>query len=432
MTGHDRVPLSLSGRGVYFLSLESAYVLQPLEHAVAFGSSVINHPMDKDPVFDTLTRLDDPMVSFDAHWQMGLFPRYQIGVTLASVVASPDVAEEHSLLRPRNGLLDAEPNGKLLIFQQDEKMPLRLSFNHSFNIPLLDSGGPRLGSRFPLINLTLAAETKIARLINIGLNFGYRVRQLHNPTAPEGDRLNDEAIFGVGVSHFAPGLQTTFMVEGLLSTATAHPWRGQDTDVEIVTGLCTLLPKDLAVYAGVSWGLSTAIASGTQGFHFGVTYAFNSSNHPTYDDNIQRDRLDRTLTTAKENHLEQVPFTLPSDYLAFELDERTMGQQPQPLLDLFAATIREHKDISMILIRGHTDGIGGVRANAELARDRAEEVKAYFVYRRMPTGFFEVEGVGETEPLESDETFSGRDKNRRFEFVFKFKKPESGSRSPSM
>lgn len=68
-------------------------------------------------------------------------------------------------------------------------------------------------------------------------------------------------------------------------------------------------------------------------------------------------------------------------------------------------------------IRGHTDNRGGKQKNLKLSKARAEAVKAYLVNNGIAASRLEVEGVGEAEPIASNNSRRGRGKNRRIEFV---------------
>ena len=87
------------------------------------------------------------------------------------------------------------------------------------------------------------------------------------------------------------------------------------------------------------------------------------------------------------------------------------------LLQDVARTLEENPDILKVEIGGHTDSVGPDASNLRLSRARARSVRAYLIsqgvsYRRLTT-----RGYGETRPLDSNETESGRYQNRRVEFV---------------
>lgn len=75
---------------------------------------------------------------------------------------------------------------------------------------------------------------------------------------------------------------------------------------------------------------------------------------------------------------------------------------------------------SELTIEGHTDSHGGDELNQKLSQERAESVKQYMVNAmRIPTYRLIATGYGETRPVASNETASGRARNRRIDIVIK-------------
>ena len=75
---------------------------------------------------------------------------------------------------------------------------------------------------------------------------------------------------------------------------------------------------------------------------------------------------------------------------------------------------------SELIIEGHTDSHGGDELNQKLSQDRAESVMQYMINAmRIPTYRLIAVGYGETRPVASNETESGRARNRRIDIVIK-------------
>lgn len=75
---------------------------------------------------------------------------------------------------------------------------------------------------------------------------------------------------------------------------------------------------------------------------------------------------------------------------------------------------------SELIIEGHTDSHGGDDSNQKLSQERAESVQQYMINAmRIPTYRLIATGYGETQPVASNETQSGRAKNRRIDVVIK-------------
>jgi hypothetical protein len=71
-----------------------------------------------------------------------------------------------------------------------------------------------------------------------------------------------------------------------------------------------------------------------------------------------------------------------------------------------------------IEIGGHTDSRGPAEYNQQLSRERAQSVLDYLRerYPEIDRGQYTVVGYGESEPVASNETAEGRQRNRRVEF----------------
>jgi outer membrane protein OmpA-like peptidoglycan-associated protein len=67
----------------------------------------------------------------------------------------------------------------------------------------------------------------------------------------------------------------------------------------------------------------------------------------------------------------------------------------------------------IVVIEGHTDGVGDAAANQRLSLQRAEAVRDQLAARGVAAGRMEVHGRGEDLPVAGDETAEGRAVNRR-------------------
>ena len=75
---------------------------------------------------------------------------------------------------------------------------------------------------------------------------------------------------------------------------------------------------------------------------------------------------------------------------------------------------------SELIIEGHTDSHGGDDFNQKLSQERAESVQQYMINAmRIPTYRLIATGYGETRPVASNETQSGRTRNRRIDIVIR-------------
>ncbi len=78
-------------------------------------------------------------------------------------------------------------------------------------------------------------------------------------------------------------------------------------------------------------------------------------------------------------------------------------------------TILKNRPSVRVELAGHTDNVGDAAMNLELSQKRASGVLNYLVSNGVDAGKLVAKGYGQNNPLESNDTPEGRDKNRRTE-----------------
>ncbi|MBN2011037.1 OmpA family protein [candidate division KSB1 bacterium] len=103
--------------------------------------------------------------------------------------------------------------------------------------------------------------------------------------------------------------------------------------------------------------------------------------------------------------------------LNFTSAEATIHQQSYRILTKLRNAINSFPD-GTVIVSGHTDSYGSDEQNWQLSQKRAEAVKQY-ILDNTDFNVYQIEaiGYGETRPIASNETESGRAANRRVEVV---------------
>ncbi|PHS27450.1 MAG: hypothetical protein COA83_00075 [Methylophaga sp.] len=83
----------------------------------------------------------------------------------------------------------------------------------------------------------------------------------------------------------------------------------------------------------------------------------------------------------------------------------------------FSNLVIQLKSGSSVKLTGHTDDIGGEQTNFKLALARAEMIKGLLIERGAPADSISTDSMGESQPLQSNDTELGRGTNRRVELV---------------
>lgn len=104
------------------------------------------------------------------------------------------------------------------------------------------------------------------------------------------------------------------------------------------------------------------------------------------------------------------------DNIYFESGSTKIKAESNHQLKATAALLHHHKD-THILLRGHTDSTGGVSRNVQLSLYRANAMALALGKLGIATKRIRIVGVGATEPIASNETDEGRNKNRRIEVL---------------
>jgi outer membrane protein OmpA-like peptidoglycan-associated protein len=120
---------------------------------------------------------------------------------------------------------------------------------------------------------------------------------------------------------------------------------------------------------------------------------------------------------ARETDLE-VHVELPADVL-FDFDKADIRPDAASALAKVATIIRAYPNGSAAL-EGHTDAKGDDTYNQRLSERRAESVGRWLAEREhLDAAKLTARGWGERKPVASNDTDSGRQKNRRVEVVIR-------------
>ena len=106
-----------------------------------------------------------------------------------------------------------------------------------------------------------------------------------------------------------------------------------------------------------------------------------------------------------------------NDKVFFEYDSAGIDRQSTPMLKELAVLLKNHPDIRVVEVRGHTDSQGSMAYNQELSTQRADEVARFLIDNGIAPGRVRTRGYGESRPLVDDSRPHADDINRRVEFV---------------
>jgi len=108
------------------------------------------------------------------------------------------------------------------------------------------------------------------------------------------------------------------------------------------------------------------------------------------------------------------PFIFDSRSLQFELDKADLLSSSIEVLDPVLEVLDQRPELR-IEISGHTCWLGSEAHNKELSRSRAQAVADYLVFAGISADRLVVTQYGESQPIASNLTEEGRERNRRVE-----------------
>jgi outer membrane protein OmpA-like peptidoglycan-associated protein len=113
----------------------------------------------------------------------------------------------------------------------------------------------------------------------------------------------------------------------------------------------------------------------------------------------------------------------------FLLGKATLLPEAQTRLDQVAKTLLDLGATTQLRVEGHTDSTGTVDDNMQLSQQRAQSVADYLVTRGIDSSRLQVAGMGESQPIASNDDPQGRANNRRVEIIVT--NPNAGAAKPA-
>lgn len=99
----------------------------------------------------------------------------------------------------------------------------------------------------------------------------------------------------------------------------------------------------------------------------------------------------------------------------FEYNSARLTENSKSILSMAAASLRGQSGMR-VEVAGHTDDRGGDLYNLELSQLRALSVVEYLNASGIESSRLEARGYGESQPMDTNGTDTGRERNRRVEF----------------
>lgn len=214
--------------------------------------------------------------------------------------------------------------------------------------------------------------------------------------------------------------KTSFLISPLLVVAvglagcTTNPYTGERETSKAATG------AGIGALAGAILGVATgdnakerrkraligagagAIAGGGVGYYMDV------------QEQKLREQLKGTgvsVTRVGDN----ITLNMPGN-ITFKTGSPDLNADFFRVLDSVGLVVDEYKK-TLVVIAGHTDNVGSDQSNQSLSQSRAEAVGRYMSGKGVATERMVITGYGESRPVTSNDSDSGRSQNRRVEIT---------------
>ncbi len=105
-----------------------------------------------------------------------------------------------------------------------------------------------------------------------------------------------------------------------------------------------------------------------------------------------------------------------SEQVLFETGTASIRSESDAILGEVSRVLREHPELSLVEVQGHTDSTGAAELNRKLSSDRARAVMDWLFSHGIEKERLRAVGHGADKPIADNETDAGREKNRRVEF----------------
>ena len=128
----------------------------------------------------------------------------------------------------------------------------------------------------------------------------------------------------------------------------------------------------------------------------------------------QAKELDQNIAGAKVERVgEGIQVTFESGLL-YDFDSDVVTSNARKNLGELARSLDKYPDTNLLIV-GHTDSVGSADYNRRLSERRAAAAAEFLASQGVSRLRLQTRGLGEDEPVASNETDSGRGQNRRVE-----------------
>ena len=463
--GHDVQNFNPLTSGLDFVSVHSSETLQP---CVINCGVFLDYATNSLPNFDVglangadLNEHEDSLFSSDVNIGVGLTRRWDLGVSISSVLSQTVDSQIQGVEYEQTGLTDIRVNTKYRFLgglNGGLALILGASFNQTKNNPYtgIDAG--------PTINIQLAADTTVSEKVALAINLGYRLRDPGEPIAlidlcPPGSAcagsaeiitpFGDNIIGSLAANYLIEDWETKIIGEiygSIPVDEAANSSKRTQTTAELVLGAKKDFTDKFSAHLGGGLGLLNGSASPDFRIYTGLNYALGplgfcrNSEKPVIakveegqdpaeailiaEDAPEPLAPEPVLDVSDIEPVDQEPIAddTPDEEVfvirdvLFDTDKYYLKDEADSTIQDVASKLMRPGGFQWVKVEGHTDSRDTVAYNQKLSERRAKAVRARLIKLGVPGDKLEAIGKGELEPIADNGNYQGRALNRRVEF----------------
>lgn len=407
--------------GFDFVTVHSTQTLAPGTFNVnGFSNFAINSlPFFKAPGIPNTQKFSEPndkLLSADLNFGIGLMDGWDLGMSLPFVVSQTADRSLQLGTFDEEGLTEIRFNTKVSLVQAvgwGVAMVGSVNFDRIKNNPFTG------GDPGPTWNLEGVFDYKISETMKWAFNLGYRLRDEGDAIFDSGvSPMSDQIIYSTALSYWMPEWDTTFIFELYGSSpvdSTSIPTDRELSNLEFLAGAKYAVNSSYDVHAGVTTETYHGLATPDFRFYLGLNARLGSFWNRPAPEPIAVVEAPAPPPSAPVEEPPSEVITLGA--INFETESSQMTASSRAGVRKTAEQIRRNKTpLRKIIVEGHADNTGTHEFNQKLSDKRAQAVRTVLLQElRMQSEQIEARGFGETKPLASNDSTSGRTKNRRVE-----------------
>lgn len=211
----------------------------------------------------------------------------------------------------------------------------------------------------------------------------------------------------ISMKKLALGFVALAMPIALSACTTYDPYTGEQKTSNTAKG---------AVIGGVAGGIIGAVAGDDEaalaGAAAGAAIGGGIGNYMDRQEAELRRELASTGVRVQRNG-NTIRLIMPGN-VTFATGQSDVRPEFYATLNSVSKVIEKYNQ-TRVLVEGHTDDVGAEDYNLNLSIRRAESVGNYLAAQGVSVGRIDAFGYGETQPIASNQSESGRQQNRRVE-----------------